>query len=173
MAFWKLISGEAEWGPVIGSYFCQQLEQLFTFVLQRCSNTWELFKRFGKMLLIAVANINTSFCRHSVFVFLAGLAHLDPSTLLKAIHTGCQDMFGQQNRQSHEFSHTFFSFLRDNNSTDVLLSAVSALLIPHTYGCTNNEFLFCLAIELRNWKNFLVLVDQKVIFRQAKMKQFA
>lgn len=46
-------------------------------------------------------------------------------------------------------------------------------LISHTYGFTNNEFLFCLAIELRNWKQFLGLVDQKVVFRQAKMKQFA
>lgn len=77
MAIWKLVSREAEWGPVAGSYCCQQLEQLFSFMLQRCSATWELFKRFGKMFLLAVANINTSFCRHSVFAVLAGLAHLD------------------------------------------------------------------------------------------------
>lgn len=69
---------------------------------------------------MAVANINTSFCRHSVFVVLAGSAHLDSSTLLKAIHMGSPDRFGQQNGQSHEFSYTFFSFPRDNNSTDVL-----------------------------------------------------
>lgn len=140
-------------------------------MLQRCSATWELFKRFGKMFLIAVANINTSFCRHSVSVELAGLAHLDSSTLLKAVHMGCQDRFCQQNGQSHEFSRTFCLFW----GTKIL--QMFYFISVSTFGPTylwlyNNEFFFCLTVELRNWKKFLVLVDQKVVFRQAKMKQF-
>jgi len=46
---------------------------------------------------------------------------------------------------------------------------VSALLFPRIYGCTNNGF-FALAIELRNWKQFLVLVDQKEFLFSDKLK---
>lgn len=72
------------------------------------------------MFLIAVANISTTFCRRSVFVVLAGSARLDSSTLLKAVHVGSPDRFGQQSGQSDEFSRNFFSFPKNNNSTDVL-----------------------------------------------------
>lgn len=173
MAIWKLISRKAEWGSLGGSYCCQQLEQLFSFMLQRCSAPWELFKRFGKMFLIAVANINTSFCKHSVFAVLAGLAHLDSSTLLKVVHMGCPDRFCQQNGQSHEFSHTFCLFWGTKILQIFYLSSVSNF--DPTYLWLYKYWIFFSFTWLLNWETGtkLLLVDQKFVFRQAKMKQFA